>query len=296
MELSANFSTYMRFGFDEGLKLCKNAGFDAIDYDLNCLVDNGCAFNNDDYREEAVRIRKRIEDAGLHVNQTHTPFTFRHWDNEEFYNNTIYPRIVRSLEISALLGAKVAVVHPLHHFTYRGHEEEIFEKNMEFYRSLIPYCKKWNIKVGIENMWQGDSRRGHIILDVCGTKEEFVRYIDTLDSEWMVATLDIGHVGLPCQDDEPWDFIRALGHDRLHSLHVHDNDYRNDVHVLPFLGNIDWTKVTEALGEIDYDGDFTYEINFPGNPPEGFRQTTVKYIADVGRFLISEIDRNRPVK
>ena len=294
MELSMNFGGVEgRYGLEGGVKLLKEAGFDAIDYGLGCMVDNACIFNTDAYKEEAARIRKVIEDGGLHVNRTHAPFTFRKWDDEDNYNNVIYPRILRSIEVSALLGAKVVVVHPLHHFVYHGHEEEIFEKNMEFYRSLIPYCREWNIKVGVENMYQVDPRRKHIVFDTCGVKEEFVRYIDTLDSEWMVATLDIGHVGLPLQDDEPWDFIRALGHDRLHSLHVHDNDYKGDGHTLPFLGKIDWMKVTEALGEINYDGDFTYEANFMGNPPDGFKHVTAKYMADVGRYLMSEIEKNR---
>lgn len=295
MELSMNFGPIEGFGLEEGIKLCKNAGFDAIDYSLGGMVKDDCVYNADDYRETAESIRKTVEAGGLHVNQTHTPFTFKGWNDEETYKNIIYPRILRSIEISAILGAKIAVVHPLHHYVYHGHEEEIFEKNMEFYRSLIPYCREWNIKVGVENMFQVDPRRKHIVFDTCGVKEEFVRYIDTLDSEWMVATLDIGHVGLPLQDDEPWDFIRALGHDRLHSLHVHDNDYKNDQHTLPFLGKIDWLKVTEALGEINYDGDFTYEVGFMGNPPEAFRQMTANYMANVGKFLISEIERNRKV-
>ena len=297
MELTMNFGPMEGFGLEEGLKLCKQGGFDAIDYGLGCMVKDDCVYNTDSYREAAEELRKTIEANGLHVNQTHTPFTFKTWKDEQSYQDYIYPCILRSIEISAILGAKIAVVHPLHHFVYHGHEEEIFEKNMEFYRSLIPYCREWNIKVGIENMWQVDPRRKHIVFDTCGRKEEFVRYIDTLDSEYMVATLDIGHVGLPLQDDEPWDFVRALGHDRLKSLHVHDNDYRGDGHQLPFLGKIDWMEVTKALGEIDYDGDFTYEVGFLGNGAmEAYRPMAAKYMADVGRFLMSEIDKNRPTQ
>lgn len=295
MKLSTNFGRFSMYGTDRGLELCKNAGFDAIDFDLGCLVNDDNRFNGGDYLEIAENFRKKVEGMGLEINQTHAPFNFRtaQWKDPEYYENVIYPRTVRSLEISAAFGAKIAVVHPLHHFTYHGHEEEIFEKNMEFYRSLIPYCREYGVKVGIENMYQMDYRRNHIILDTCGRKEEFIRYIDTLDSEYMVATLDIGHVGLPLQDDEPWDFIRALGHDRLKSLHVHDNDYRTDSHIMPFWGKIDWLQVTKALGEIDYDGDFTYEVGNHGNSPDAFLQTTINYFADIGRFLMGEIDRNR---
>ena len=41
----------------------------------------------------------------------------------------------------------------------------------------------------------------------------------------------------------------------------------NDAHTLPFFGIIDWEKVMEALADINYTGDLTYEAN-------GFYKTT----------------------
>jgi sugar phosphate isomerase/epimerase len=168
---------------------------------------------------------------------------------------------------------------------------------MEFYRSLIPLCKEYNVKVGIENMFQRELLRGQLSFDTCNQIPEFVRYIDTLDSEYMVACLDIGHVGLPVRDDEAWDFIRALGHDRLQSLHVHDNNYRSDSHSLPYFGKIDWNEVTKALGEIDYQGHFTYEIDIGGfmSPfmNDEFALTAVRYAHDVGRNLCALVEKAR---
>jgi sugar phosphate isomerase/epimerase len=123
--------------------------------------------------------------------------------------------------------------------------------------------------------------------------------VDTLDSEYMVACLDIGHVGLPESDDRAWDFIRALGHERLQSLHVHDNDYRADKHALPYQGKIDWNEVTKALGEIDYQGDFTYELSenlFPEHMPDELVPYAVKYAANIGKHLCSKVEEYRIVK
>ena len=119
--------------------------------------------------------------------------------------------------------------------------------------------------------------------------------MDTLDSEYMVACLDLGHVGLSFQYDEAQDLIRALGHDRLQALHVHDNNYREDQHYLPFQGKMNWAEITRALGEINYTGDFTYEVNkyFLESVPDSFVQTAANYMGDVGRYLIGEIERNR---
>ena len=233
----------------------------------------------------------------ISINQTHAPFSFspKLWKDDAVYENKILPRILRSLEVSGILGADVAVVHPLHHFVYQGHEEEIFEKNMEYYKMLIPYSREYGIKIGVENMWQTDARRKYIVHDTCSHKEEFVRYIDTLDSEYITACLDIGHVGLIQQQDEAWDFVKALGHDRLGALHVHDNNYREDNHALPYVGLINWTKVTEALGSIDYKGDLTYETaGSVLRMDDGAVPIELGHMVDIGRHLIKLIDSNRP--
>ena len=301
MDISLNIaSVWKRYGKDAGkaAKLIKAAGFDAVDFDLCPMDEDDDRFNRDDYRELAKECRRQIEAEGLYVNQTHVPFTFKNWDNEEHFNNVIFPRTVRSLEISAILGAQTAIVHPLHYSEYHGHEEEWFEKNMAFYRSLIPYCEKYGIKMCVENMFRRDPRRKYIAHDTCSRKEEFIRYVDTLNSPYVVACLDVGHVGLPVQDDEAWDFVRALGHDRLQALHIHDNDYQNDRHAVPYSGIMNWAEIAKALGEIDYTGVFTYEISaaYFNNVDDEFLPVKVKYVADIARHLCDIIDRNRPAK
>ena len=298
MKLSVNIMHLEnRFGLKEAFRLCKEAGFDAVDYSLERMNDPSHPLNRENYLEKAKRIRAIADEIGLPITQTHAPFSFDKWKDTKVYEEFIYPAICRSIEISAILGAKVVVVHPLHHFVYKGHEDEIFEKNMEFYRSLIPLCEKNGIKVGIENMFQRELLRGQLSLDTCATIPDFLRYVDTLQSEYMIACLDVGHVGVPVeQTDEIWDFIHALGHDRLQALHIHDNNYRADQHLLPYLGKINWLKVTEALGQIDYQGDFTYEVtNFlPPEMDDEFTPTAIKYVADIGRHLCNLVDRNRP--
>ncbi len=301
MELSINIGHLAaKLGPRRAAELSKAAGFTACDYGLGSLEKDDTPLSSEDYRAVATDIRKEIEAGGLKITQTHAPFHFtaKQWDTPEIFEEYVFPKFIRTLEITALFGAPIAVVHPLHHWEYRGHEEEIFRKNMEYYRRLIPYCKEFGVKVGVENMWQKDKLRGMNSFDTCGTIEEFLRYIDTLDSEYMVACLDVGHIGLPEQKDEAQDFVRALGHDRLHSLHIHDNDYKGDQHLLPYLGKLNWAEITKALGEIDYDGDFTYEVNAAlyANAPEHFIPTAINYLGAVGKDLVRQIEENRPKK
>ncbi len=35
------------------------------------------------------------------------------------------------------------------------------------------------------------------------------------------------------------------------ALHLHDNNGKDDMHALPFLGNIDWDKLSEKLKAVE---------------------------------------------
>ena len=296
MKLTMNASPVTgKLRYDEFFDVLGAAGFDAVDFMLNDLVFDDSEMQQANTVEYCKMIKDAATKSGLTVEQTHAPFQFKNWDDEAHFESVIFPRIVRSLEMSALLGAKISVVHPLHHRVYKGHEEEIFQLNMNFYKRLIPYCKEFGVKVGIENMWQRDPKRKSIVMDTCNTAEELARYIDTLDSEYMVACLDLGHVGLAIRDDEAQDVIRALGHDRLKALHVHDNNYQTDGHLLPYFGKMNWVEITSALADIRYDGSLTYEVSSDllNTCDKGFTPIAAKFMVDIGRHLISEIERTQ---
>ena len=139
MNLSANSMLEGKYSYEKMHEIYGKAGFECNDYSLERLKNDEDVLNSESFRTEAENIRKSAERNGLTVNQIHAPFSWSNklWLDESSCEETIFPRIVRSLEISGIFGAKVAVVHPLHHFTYPGHEEEIFEVNMKYYRRLI---------------------------------------------------------------------------------------------------------------------------------------------------------------
>ena len=299
MLLSMNLETLLRkHGLEFALDTYRKVGFDAVDYELCCMVKDNDRFNGDGYRVIAEEIRRAADSRGLIINQTHAPFSFSKdlVADPVAYEEIVLPRLVRSLEISGIFGAKICVIHPLQHLPYQGNEQVLFEMNMKHYRYLLPYAKEYGVKIGVENMWQRDPRRKCITASVCAFSEEFVRYIDTLDDPYAVACLDVGHVGLPANaTEEPCDLVRALGHDRLQALHIHDNDYCGDQHLLPFMGKLNWTETMRALGEIDYTGDFTFETSTA--LISGFDAACVpivaRYLSDIGRYLMGEIEKSR---
>lgn len=96
-----------------------------------------------------------------------------------------------------------------------------------------------------------------MLANVCSYGEQLAEYYDALDPRYFTVCLDLGHSGLVGDDAEH--AIRALGHRRLTALHVHDNNYMEDLHMPPFTCKLDWKAIAQALHDINYTGDVTLE-------------------------------------
>ena len=279
-----------RFGLEQGIEKLKKSGFDAYDISLYYNTKGEEVFiKGEDWYENAVTLRKYTDNLGIFCNQAHAPFPSSTGDPEK--DEIIFNNILRAMEVASILGAKIIIVHPKQHLHYHDYIDELREMNIHFYKSLIPYCEKFGIKVAVENMWRNELGSNNIIESTCSRCDTFCDYVDEINSPWIVACLDIGHV--PLVGESITNIIHALG-DRLQALHVHDNEFVTDMHTLPFTSKIDFEKVCKALGEIDYKGDFTYEIGaFFRKIPDGLIDSALTFAHDTGRYLIKRIEENR---
>lgn len=278
-----------KFGIHECVRMLAKAGFDAYDMSLFKMTrDPDYMFVQPDWREQAHRLRALADEAGIACNQAHAPFPSSTGDPEK--DEQIFQAIVQAMEIASILGAKIIIVHPKQHMQYAGHAHTLRQLNIDFYRSLIPYCEKFNIKVATENMWQYAPGTKTCVDSTCASPEEFCDYIDSIGSPWITACLDVGHVTLVNRDLPG--MIRALGHDRLLALHVHDNDCLGDNHALPYQRNIDFPAMLQALADIDYAGDFTFEADsFYKRMPLGLMSAGADFMCATGRAMIEEIEK-----
>jgi sugar phosphate isomerase/epimerase len=241
----------------------------------------------DDWRDYAKELRMIAEDLGLVFLQAHAPFPTA--QGQEPYDTVMREKIIRSMEIAAILGAENIVVHPIHYTKYCSDREEQFRRSAEFYRGLLPYCEEFGIRVCTENMWEND-KAGIIRDSLCARPEEFCALVEAVGNPYLGACLDIGHSALVGQD--PATMIRKMGK-TITCLHVHDVDYRHDKHTLPFTQDLDWEEITKALGEIGYRGDFTFECSkFIRKLPQALWPDGLKMMERVGRYLISRIEAN----
>lgn len=301
MILSANTSNYLykKYGNDFPIEVLAKAGFDAVDLTIIESVRNDDSiFNSDDFRNEAKRLLNVAKDNGVFFNQAHAYFPSSRGDEE--FDKAAYKKIVRCIEIASIIGAKTIIVHPKQHLNYLEDDnaEILKEINYKFYKSLMPYCESFGIKIATENMWQSNKYSKAITDSTCSKGKEFCEYVDMVDSEYMTACLDIGHCVLVGQAPEK--MIRTLGHDRLTALHVHDNNGKDDSHVMPFTpfcSTINWEEVCKALAEIDYKGDFTFEAenSYLGTNAENIH-IAVKHLHDIGRYLIGRIEYYKSIK
>ena len=273
-----------RYGIFKAVELLMDAGYPALD--LSCFGNNAF-ITGEDWEENAERLKAMGDARGVVFNQAHAPFG----GGYDHYTQKLIPTFPRGFGFCARLGVRQIVVHPLQKGRYYGHEAELFRMNMEFYSSLIPLSEKYGIKIAIENMWQTHPVTGRICDDVCADPHELAAYYDTLnDPDHFTVCLDIGHVALCGR--EPEDAIRALGHDRLGALHVHDVDYVNDLHTIPYVGRVCWDRVVDALAEIRYKGEFTMESDaFLHKYPDDFMPTAARFMADTSRYLAEKLTR-----
>lgn len=284
---------FRTYGEAEGVEIFARAGYDAIDFSMFQMTNDNCSLNTCDPNDYAKHLRKQAEDAGIRFNQAHAPFPSWKFGDDSF-NTKIVERVSRSIKIAGLLGAKTIVVHPIAH-PEGGEVQKAF--NLDYYRRLEPIALDYGIKIALENMWGYDGNRGYIIPNVCSFGEDLCEYVDELNPEAFTVCLDLGHCGLV--GDEADHAIRVLGSKRLGALHVHDNDYRNDTHTIPYTFGckMHWDKITAALGEIGYAGDFTYEAdNFLVRFDKEFMPYAVRFMEELGRTLVAKVDMARSEK
>jgi len=106
-------------------------------------------------------------------------------------------------------------------------------------------------------------------LSMPGSLVHFVENV--LDAGAASICLDLGHAHL---DGEVVDAIETVA-EHIALVHAHDNRGRNDDHLLPFEGTIDWAGALTALQKVGYDGTVVLEPAPQGSPKETLAKAKV---------------------
>jgi len=271
-----------KFGDEQAIRLIKAAGFDSIDYSYYYTPENS-PITGEEYLEHAKKVRACLDETGLVCHQAHAPFRFVYGEVMD-ESEPHYLEIVRAIEAAAILGAEQIVIHSIR----PPLEQDTVDYNLKWYRSFEPYCRKFGIRVAVENLFMRDKKR-NCFKGRFATPETLCEIIRLLDSPCFVACIDVGHAALTGM--EPEDFIAGMERGVLKALHIQDTDYRDDRHVLPYMADLNWDGIMSALRDIGYDGELTFEIfHFLERVPAELIPETLRYAAAVGRHLIGKFE------
>lgn len=257
-----------RYGFREGYRKIREAGFDCIDWNLdhaapsdqikalryegNCIFEKELDEIADFYEPELSAIREN----GLSVSQAHAVFPAYVEGHPEVLDWTVGV-YKKSIAFMSLIGVKNLVVHGISLAGERT-PKETEALNMKLYESLVPALKDNDVTVCLENLFTGKPffyKEG-----VCSDPHEAVRMIDHLNAlagrRAFGLCLDTGHLNLLDKDIRA--YAPILG-ERIRCFHIHDNRGNEDSHLAPLTGTVNWTYFVDTLREIGYEGDLSFE-------------------------------------
>ncbi len=264
-----------RMSVKEQMQRVYDGGFRHLDMNFwDWSHDPASPFRQDNWREWVDGIADKAARMGA-------VFTQAHADVYNFYTEDAARRemLLRSIEGCAMLGIKWCVFHPSQRPDWAEQKDDslVMKENIEYYKPLIEYGVKWGVGLALENM--SSARTG------LTTAEQLCRLVDGLSSPAAGNCWDTGHAHIAGQDQPA--SIRTLGH-RLHALHIQDNNGERDQHTAPFYGTIDWQPIMQALKDINYDGDFTFEAHtLIRSVPEYAKAAATRLLYDIGDGLLT---------
>lgn len=256
MKISTETNSTRRIvGNEKAIEYIAKAGFDAFDFSMFDIVESVDWENkkaiisdtplvSDDYLKYVRNLKNIADSCGITCNQTHSVFPTQYPSIEKY--------VKRTIECTAEIGAKICVVHPL--------SMSPVEDNVIYYNELLPFAKEHGVKIATENMWAWNNDLHHATPAACSPHGEFLKLLEEVGDDYLVACLDIGHAEMRGVETTAVDMIKTLGH-HLQALHIHDNDLLHDKHLIPFSMDIDFDAVVKALKEINYSGYFTLEAD-----------------------------------
>lgn len=294
MQRKIGISTHaiqLRYGDMRTLEICADAGFDAVDFNLERYgVGSDEVYKRpfDDIAEHFSKIGERARELGLIISQTHGRCaTYR---NDDKYCEFVRWVSERDLLATSALGAPACVIHSISTNRYHDATAEFMRaRNREMYADLVPFAEKYKTKIALETF--GDATvNGQRALDFFGDSRELYATYKSLDTEYKTLCLDTGHTNKACnvcpELPHVTETIRLFGKD-LTLLHLNDNNGFTDQHLPPKVagkaGGLNWDEIFAALDETGYSGVYNFELShgYYGELLEDYIHFLAKYLRAV---------------
>ncbi len=282
MRYGAGACNYGRFHEDRYQKM-KAHGFDCADYNMAGTEDE--LYTADDERRLAIIAHEKAlaAAAGVEFHQVHGPWRWPAQDGTEEERAERMEKMKRSLQFTAELGCRNWVIHPIMPFGINEKNDpelaaETWEINRAFMSELLTVAKSYDITICFENMPMPEFS--------LGDPAAILKFVQEMNDDHFMICLDTGHAEV-CPGFTAGSAARLMGK-YIRTLHVHDNDGRNDLHQLPYFGVTDWKDFGAALAEIGYDGVFNFETCPSNRLPTPLFDEMSYTMAKIGRTIMGE--------
>jgi sugar phosphate isomerase/epimerase len=211
-----------------------------------------------DYRDRraAIALAEWLDDTRLKLHSMHAPIARDYvggsWkDNlslaatDDARRKAAVEETLAVLDVAAAIGYSTLVLHGGIPEPYGGAADNHVGSLVRSLEELSPIAERYGVRLAVEVIPNAISNPGALV--------ELVE--SDVDAELGIC-MDVGHARLM------GDVVDAIetcsGH--LITTHIHDNRGRNDDHLVPGKGSIDWDATLLAFQKIGYDGVWMLEL------------------------------------
>ena len=251
--------------------------YDTMDirWQIQLMVDNG--FEATFVASESPRLSQEMEAinaAGIFCESAHAPFDKINdmWSRGEA-GEAMLGRLMQSVNVCAEHQIPVLVVH----LSSGMPAPRISEVGYERFARLMEWAKEKGVVIAFENQ--------RYLANLAFAFEEF----PDAGFCW-----DVGHEEAFAGGRR---YMPLFGH-RLRQLHIHDNYWERDIHLIPYDGKIDFERVAASIASVDYEGSLMLELCAPAS--EVYRDYTpeqyYKRAAEAARKLADRVEAYRSEK
>ena len=268
--------------YEQGIQKMKAHGYDCMDYqDIMSCGSVLFTYSDSDFERYYRDFGACAKDAGVEIYQMHGLWP-RHADGDISKTEQDIELYIKQLHAGHYMGCKRVILHPSMPYGWAEEpcKEKAFEETAKTIERLLPYAQKYGIILCVENM---PFVKTHSFSNI----GEIKRLVRTFDNANIKACLDTGHLNYT--QENIYETILALGDD-LEALHVHDDVHRQDRHLIPFQGQIDWNGFVKGLKEIGFKGCISLETEISRKTPEPAREYLRKGLAELARWFAQQID------
>ena len=264
----------------------KTAGISNISYNFLCANNKTELLYADSYLKNAEEIRMHLDNAGITCLQCYAPFSLKLCDERLNRFEPSYGELVRALEFASVLGAKTLVCCAVQ----VPQNVSQVEKNYKIYRSLIPYCEKFGVRIAISSNFP-KCINSSVLTTPWENAEDYFNFIRSFNSSYIAASVDIGDGldNLVKADD----FMAFFSKDMLALVNIKDSAKYRDVHTAPYFEQAGLDGFVKALTDIGYEGTLNLECPaFMEKYPSELLGDILGLFADIGRYIcgLAEVD------